>query len=178
MLAAVALASAWLCGCGDTRRSLRNEEPTIIAWYFEDVAHGVPRRPEELRLVDGSERMLRIAEWAEGSTIHGVREQPRPLKARCARFPLLKTMLGRGQAVVMADSGLLAPRPDLPNDEAELVEPVVDAENQDRRLLDAIVLSMAKAYESEADAYLRAARDARIDLDRRAGGSLWNPAKR
>jgi hypothetical protein len=172
-----AAAAMALAACGDVRHDLRGEEPQIIAWWFEDVAHGIPRRPEELRLVDGSERMDRIAEWAEGSSIRGVREPPRPIKARCTRLALLSTMLSQGQAVVLADSGLIAPKPDLPRDDAELVEPVVDAENQDRRMLDAVVISMAQAHDAQAEAYLSAVRAARVELDQRAGGSLWVPKK-
>jgi hypothetical protein len=176
LAAFVPLAALALAACGD-RRNLRPDEAEIVAWWIEDVAHGLPRRAEELRLVDASERMAHVADWASGDEIRGERQPPRLLLARRNRHALLATMLEHGQAV-LDGKGLLAPRPGLELAEREVVEPVVDAENRDRRQLDAIVLALADVQQDGAADFLAAARKARTELDQQAGGKIWeSPAK-
>lgn len=160
-----------LGGCRD-RRSWRADEADIVAWWVEDVAHGHPRRAEELQLVGGSERMARVAEWAGGSEIRGSRSYPPLLDARRQRRALL-TGLCRQGLIVLTPAGLLAPRPGLDPTEARLVEPAVDSENLSRRQLDSLLVQMADARPAAAEAYLAAVKAARLDLDARDGARLW-----
>ncbi len=173
----VALAVTLLAtsSCGD-RRNLTVDEAEIVAWYVEDVSHGIPRRPEELRLVEGSQRIGRIAEWMMGNDIRGVREPPALLQARRNRLRLLGDMMKQGLIVSAPDSGLLAPRPGMELVEREVVEPVVDSENRDRRALDGIILSMADAPGGISERYLAVVRRARLELDALSGASIWKPS--
>jgi hypothetical protein len=162
------------CSCSGARpRAATGDELEIVAWYVEDVAHGIDRRPEELLLVDGSQRMQRIAEWALGSEIRGQRAPPRLLLARRNRMPLLASAMRQDLVVLLPDSGLLAPKPGLDREEREVAEALVDSENHDRRAIDAIVLAMADAPEDDTLRFMRAAHAARIELDPAAGAVVW-----
>lgn len=169
---ALLLAAVFACACGD-RRNLTRDEAEIVAWYVEDVAHGIPRRPEELRLVEGSQRVGRIADWMMGNDIRGVREPPALLQARRNRLQLVSNLMKQGLIVAAPDSGLLAPRPGLELVEREVAEPIVDSENRDRRSLDGIILSMADAPKAITERYLAVVRRARLELDARSGATIW-----
>ncbi len=166
-----------LSACAAARVSWRPDEAEIVAWWCEDVAHGQPRRAEELQLIDGSDRMEKVAAWAMGDDIRGERRPPRMLAARIQRLPMLKNFFADG-LVLLFDGGLVAPRPGLDAIERALVEPLVDAENQDRRALDAVLLALTDAPGRMQDVYLAAAVKARTELDQQQGGVRWqSPAK-
>jgi hypothetical protein len=170
-LAALALAATLLGGCTD-RYTWRAGEAHELGWWIEDLAHGSPRRQAELDVVDGSEMEARVAQWARGNEIHGESTWPDLLQARCSRHGLLATLAGQGFLVHTRD-GLLAPRPGLRIDQRVVVEPAVDAEDRDRRQLDATVLALADARPEVADAYLAAVRAARAELDEAMGVKAW-----
>jgi hypothetical protein len=161
-------------GCGD-RRNLRPDEAEITAWWIEDVAHGSDRRPEELRLVDASERMGAIAQWAEGSEIRGVHTLPQQLQARRNRHAVITDFARQGLVVLRTHDAMLAPRPGLDPDARALVEPVVDAEDRDRRVIEAIILDRADAPPAMAEELLRQTRHARAELDGQDGITTWQP---
>ncbi|MBA3939526.1 MAG: hypothetical protein H0X38_18910, partial [Planctomycetes bacterium] len=50
---------------------------------------------------------------------------------------------------------------------------VVDAENHDRRTLDAVLLSMIAADDRVAGAYLEAVARARVESDVKGGAEVW-----
>jgi hypothetical protein len=155
--AAVALLAALaLAGCGSGR--LRPAESELTAWWAEDVAHGAPRRPGELDLVDGSPSQQRLAAWLTGG---GAGEPPLPLARRRQRWLALREQIRTGLAVPAAVPGLLAPGPG--------ADPVLlDAENHDRQLIDAAVAALADADRDVAGDWLRAVRAARQALDAQA----------
>jgi hypothetical protein len=167
LAAALAGAALLLASCDD-RHTWRADEATIAGWWVEDVAHGTPRRAEELQLVDGSDLMAHLAQWALGSDLYGTHVYPRVLVARLTRLPQLAS-LGASHLVQRAPDGSLALRPGLSIDEQELATPLVARENRDRRELDALVLGLTDAREESSQAYLAAVHQARTELDRALG---------
>ncbi len=161
-----------LCSCASQRMTWDRAEAAQVAWWCEDVAHGRPRRPGELALVEGSWRMGRIAEWATGGEINGRWIPPAPLGARRARLDLLTNFLREGTAVLTPE-GLLAPRPGLEGALKALAVPAIDAENQDRRRQDSVLVAMAKPDRRERDHYIAEVTRARIELGRALGGTVW-----
>jgi hypothetical protein len=156
-----------LASCED-RHTWRADEATIVGWWVEDVAHGTPRRAEELQLVDGSDLMAHLAQWALGSDLYGTHVYPRVLVARLTRLPQL-TSLAASHLVQRATDGALELRLGLSIDEQELAAPVVAQENRDRRELDALVLGLTDAREESSQAYLAAVHQARTQLDSALG---------
>ncbi|MBA3686218.1 MAG: hypothetical protein H0W72_13405, partial [Planctomycetes bacterium] len=69
---------------------------------------------------------------------------PTRLHARLTRWPVLRALLGRG-IVVLAGDGLIAVDPQASAGDRALAQELVDAENDDRRVLETTVLSIADA---------------------------------
>jgi hypothetical protein len=162
-----------LAGCGPVR-DLDREECATVAWYIEDMAHGLERRPGELALVEGSAAMARIATWAASGPAPD--RPPAQLGSRRMRWSVLRALFQQGLAVVLEnglEAGLVAGRPDLSHDDQAMVLPVVDVENQDRRNLDAIILTIAHAREGTGRLYREQLLRARIQLDHEGGAKTW-----
>ena len=158
--------------CAGQRMTWDRAEAAQVAWWCEDVAHGGLRRPGELALVAGSWRMGRIAEWAKGGELNGRWTPPSPLAARRARLDLLASFLREGTAVLTAE-GMLAPRPGLEGALKALAVPAIDAENQDRRRQDSVLVAMAEPDRRERDHYIAEVTRARLELDQALGGKVW-----
>lgn len=121
-------ASAWQPG-----------EAEAVAWWCEDVAHGLNRDPGEVAFIGGSPRADEVAGWIGGSQIRGHYEPPRRLAARRARWPAIAAALASGDALPAGDSGLLMPFPGVEPARRAAVNALIDAENDDRRFIDAVV---------------------------------------
>jgi hypothetical protein len=156
-----------LCSCED-RHTWRASEATIVGWWVEDVAHGTPRRAEELQLVDGSDLMAHLAQWASGSDLYGTHVYPRVLLARLQRLPQLSSLAHAG-LIQCAQDGSLRVRSGASIEDQELAAPLVARENRDRRELDALVLGLTDAREEPSQAYLTVVHQARTELDRQLG---------
>jgi len=156
-----------VAGCDD-RTTWRDTEGAIVGWWVEDVAHGIPRRPDELTLVDGSAEQLKLARWAQGSDIYGTHVWPRVLAGRVSRHAELTSLASLG-LIVRTPGGFLRPRPGITIDERDLVATLLATENADRRELDALVLSLTDAQEDASQAYLQAVSEARGQLDEAMG---------
>jgi hypothetical protein len=160
-----------LTGCQD-RQVLSPDEGRIVAWYVEDIAHGHPRRPDELLVTDASVRMQRIAAWAVGDHIRDLQEPPEVLRTRRQRLPALAAAFAQNQ-IVLAPGGLVAPRPGLADDLGAIAATLADAENHDRRSLDAIIAGMADNDPHGIGSYLHEVAAARADLDTSCGAHTW-----
>ncbi len=121
----------WLLGLGlfalaGCARPTPDDPLVIAAWWIEDAARGVPRRPAELRLATPDPRLERLADWT------AARPAPDVLRSRARRWPHLAQLLSTGQAVLAGDpDALVKPAPATPPD----LLAVIDAENRDRRIL-------------------------------------------
>jgi hypothetical protein len=162
-----------LAACGGApRRDLAPGEAELVAWWCEDVARGQRRSAGELRTEHASAALGRVAAWAETPSASGA--WPQQLATRRARWPVVRSLLRQGVLVVV-EPGLLAVRPGAGADERALAQPVADAENQERRTLEALVLSLAQPDDAITRRYRSALRAARTTLDEGAGGKRWAP---
>jgi len=155
---------------GGPRRELTPREAELAAWWCEDVAHGHQRTAGELRTEDASAALQRLATWAETHSSLG--DLPQQLASRRARWPVVRSLLGQG-LLVMVEPGLIAVRPDASAEERSLVQPVVDSENQERRTLEALILSLTQPDDAITRRYRAALRAARLELDQAGGGRRW-----
>jgi len=162
-----------LAGCARDRHELTPDEARLMAWWVEDVAHGVARTPGELRTETASTGLLKLALWAEGVPGRtGPWEPPRQLDARQRRWPLLRGFMKQGWLAVV-ERGKLAVKPGVAKADRELAEPVVDAENTDRGGLDLSVLGLAQAGDNATRRFETEMRKARVELDSAAGAQPW-----
>jgi hypothetical protein len=136
-----------------------------VAWWIEDVAHGLKRDPAELDLVDGGPRAADIARWAAGSSFDGNWQPPRMLNARRSRWPSLLMMIRDGEAVPYGDTGLWAPAPGVEPVRRAEVAAIIDAENNDRRFVDGLIVTIGRPDQEVASIYAEAVRKARRTLD-------------
>lgn len=151
-----------LAGCAARPASAwQPERAAAVAWWIEDVAHGLPRDPGEIRPVDGGPRDEAIARWAAAAEIGGTWQPPRQLAQRRARWPAVAVAISQGEAVPLAEAGLLAPAEGLPTDRFAEVTRLLDAENNDRRFIDGLVLVMGAADAEVEGVYRAAVRQAR-----------------
>ena len=169
LLLLIALLALAACG-GSPRREFVAGEADLVAWWCEDVARGHARSAGELRTEDSSAALERVAAWA--GTRSAVGDLPQQLAARRARWPVVRSLLRQG-LLVLVEPGLVAVRPDASADDRSLAQPVADAENQERRTLEALVLSLAQPDDATTRRYRAALRAARIGLDQGVGGTLW-----
>lgn len=160
-----------LGGCGEPRGVAR-EHIDLVAWYVEDVTHGLARDPRELELPDSTAELAQIATWLAGTAVGDERQHPRQLAARRERWPVLKALFLQEQAVVL-DDGLVAANPRSPREDQAYALPIVDAENRDRRTIDSLLIGMAEADHAEARTWRARLAAARIALDTHGGAKRW-----
>lgn len=158
-------------GCGDPR-GVAGDQIDLVAWYIEDVAHGQPRNPQELRVTNPTPEMDRIATWLAGTTVREQHQPPRQLASRRDRWPEVKALFVQGHAVVL-DDGLIGANPKASREDQTYALPIVDAENRDRRSLEALLISMAKCNHAEAKTWVARMAAARVQLDTQAGAKRW-----
>jgi hypothetical protein len=146
-----------MAGCGVPRQEAA-ERATATAWWIEDRAHGLLRDPAELALDGGGERQTAIRRWLTGPP------PARRFADRCARWPQLAPLIAQGRLQLMP-GGLLAPQPAEDGGLDPRHTALADAENEDRRLVDALVVEWY-GLAVDGDAFLAAAAQARAALDR------------
>lgn len=147
-------ASAWQPG-----------EAEAVAWWCEDLAHGLVRDPGEIAFLAGSPRAEEVARWAAGSRIRDRWEPPRRLAARRERWRALAAALADGSVLPAGDSGLLMPFPGVEPGRRAAVAALVDAENDDRRFLDAVIRAAGHPDPAVERVHQEAVRRARLALD-------------
>jgi hypothetical protein len=160
-----------LNSCGTTR-GLSNEHADLVAWYIEDVIRGAPRQSDELVLSESTPAMTKIAGWLAGSDIKGKQIQPRLIENRQKRWSSIHSLFSQKLAVVLND-GLLAPAPGLSQSDQRYIFPLVDAENMDRRSIDALVISMSDCNRDDAKRFVSIMAAIRLSLDTKAGAQHW-----
>jgi hypothetical protein len=158
-------------GCGNVR-GLADEQAELVAWYIEDVARGTTRNPDELVLPMSTPEMERIAGWLAGSQIKEQRVQPSQINERQKRWSALHALFLQGEVMILTD-GLVAPSPTLSRADQIYILPIVDAENQDRRSIDALIISISKTDHNGAQRWLAMSAAARLALDTKAGATHW-----
>ena len=161
-----------MLGCTRTRPGVQLDELRILANWIEDTAHGIPRRSGELELVEASAEFMQAAQWAGGSQIGENRRLPPQINARRTRAPALAAALRSAVVLIDRRQGLVGPAPTLTGAEFQLAAQITDAENHDRRTVDALVISRSTASAEAAGWYREAARAARVALDVAAGGQF------
>jgi len=127
-----------MVGCG-APRDLSRDEARLAAWWCEDWAHGIERDAGELRTVGGSVALNRIADWVDTRT--GAPHHH--LAVRRQRWPVVRNFLRSGALTTTAE-GLLVVGTHADSDTAPLAQRVADAENQDRRTVVVLCLSLAQ----------------------------------
>lgn len=170
------LAAILACTACMSSRELRHEETDIAIWYIEDTTHGNPRQPGEIQMVDGSAGMAAVARLLTGNVQGDTVIPPRLLESRQRRWPALLGLFRSGLAVVVGtgqDRGLVAPSKGLASADLAMTCELVDAENNDRRILDALVISTAQLEGGRIRQYRETAAAVRIELDQAAGAQLW-----
>lgn len=128
-------------GCTGPARTITSTEADQIAWWCEDYCHGIDRTVGELRTVDASAGMLRVAEWAASAESTGGAHHH--LAARRQRWPVIRGFL-RANALQSTPEGLFILTSQASGDTARLAQRVADAENQDRRTVVVLVLTMTQ----------------------------------
>jgi hypothetical protein len=171
ILTGVILLGVLLASC-EQERGLPPDQMDLVAWYIEDVAHGNARDPGELVLPDAGEAMSKIAIWLAGGQVRDQHIPPKQLETRRDRWPALRSLFLQGQVVALED-GLVAPSPGLDSDDRLYVLPVVDAENHDRRNIDALVIGLSAADHAAARHWLGRSSTARHALDLQHGAKAW-----
>jgi hypothetical protein len=155
-----------LAGCAARpAEAWQPERAEAVAWWVEDVAHGLPRQPGEVDMIDAGPRDAAIARWAAGSQHDGRWQPPRQLAARRARWPSVAAALAEELAVPAGGDGLLAPALGVPPVRRAEIDGLIDAENADRRFLDQLVLTLGSPDPAVERIYRAAVRAARARLD-------------
>jgi hypothetical protein len=176
-LAMLVIGIGGLTACGPAR-ALRDDEATIAAWYVEDLAHGNPRDPGEIALVEHSEAMARLEPLLGGSTMADGNQPLQPVAARRERWATLRGLFRSGAAVTVVtgpNQGLVAPAGTLSGADLTMATAVIDAENNDRRTLDALIITASDLANGHERVYLDPVRQARRDLDLAGGATIWPP---
>ena len=169
----------WVAKSGRSR--LSPDEAERIAWYVEDVAHGIERKPTELIYADGSDALLRVARWAQGNQRDGVIVQlPEPIDQRSQRWALLAQGIAQG-LVAYSESGQLRLVEEavaaLADDDPFflLLEPALRQENIDRVRTSQVVIGLTGVQQDLrrqlrlVEAFHSVRRQHAVD----AGGKLW-----
>lgn len=166
---------AILSGCLRNPDPLTVSEVQEIAWYVEDICHGIERDPYELAQADASHGKQDIMLWAMGT----VRENqsiahPTALTVRQERWPLIRQGLRQG-VLQVDEGGLLRLASDADEEQADLYRPGARQENLDRLSLVAILLARGRipTGSARAEEMTAALREARRGLDLSAGGTPW-----
>jgi hypothetical protein len=160
-----------LGACSAPPRDLSGDEAKRIAWWCEDWSHGIPRDVGELRTDDASAGLLRIADWAAAAETSSAKHH---LRQRRQRWPVVQGLLRSG-ILVSTEEGLLALAPGQVGDTANLAQAVADSENQDRRTVEVLCLTMAQTDERMTPALKRAFAEARRADDLAATPELTQP---
>jgi hypothetical protein len=166
---ALCLSVIVLSGCARLNTSLHPEEVERVAWWIEDVIHGVPRRAGELDLEDPSPAMRRLQPWLIGAASDAPGRCLVEITRRQERVVRLQAMLKNGW-ILMDDRGLVGPSPDLTGSEATVARIEADGETTDRSGIDAFILTTVMAGERTEEAWKQATMAARQTYDRAAGG--------
>ena len=148
-------------GCASHPRTTSADEVRFVAWWCEDVAHGIDRSPGELRSPQASEGALRLADWAEGAAPGRAQH----LRSRGQRWPGLRSLLAAG--ALETRDGYLVVRDGIDRDTALLAGRLAEAENQDRRTAEVLVLTFLQPDEGLERELRRQLREARAALDAR-----------
>jgi hypothetical protein len=163
-------------GCG--RHHLTPGEAENATWWFEDVAHGLPRDWRELVTDDQSDGQRRLAAFARGGSVPGGQVvPPQPFRRRAARWELLRRAFADDQIRIDA-TGLLHLMPDVADAIAAMLRPEIAQENLDR-LFGAEVLLQASGLrpdEPRADAFIALLQRAQRHHALAAGGQEWQDA--
>ena len=173
----MALGCCLLTGCLRPTAKLTTAEVEAVAWYFEDLCHGIPRKPGEIDYVDGSEALGEIARWARGNVKDGESiSHPRPVEVRIERWVVLEPGLREG-AILVRDDGMLVLNERASESDRLLYADAARQENVDRLALASILLSHGRLDpgSGRGQQLLTTLRTARIALDLEAGGQLWEP---
>ena len=170
----VLLAGLALAACARNYSGIQPEELRITARWCEDVARGIPRRPGELELAEASFQQRQLAQWLAGDDISGRFVPPPLLRERAARWPLIAAGLRSGVLLRDQQRGLVGPAPTLAAGDFTLAASLADAENHDRRTLDALILSQVEASRGAERWYADAVLAARREADAAAGGQVGN----
>ena len=160
-----------MTACGQPR-GVSSDDIDLVTWFIEDVVHGNSRNPQELVLPDSSEEMERLAGWLADGQARDRYQPPPQVASRRDRWPVLKALFLQGQAVLL-DDGLVAASPQLEKDDRAYTLPIIDAENHDRRTIDALIISLARADRSQAKVWLARSVAARLALDVQGGAKRW-----
>jgi hypothetical protein len=171
LLAALVSSPLLLGGCGETR-GVRNDDIDLVTWFIEDLVHGLARNPQELVLPNSNEEMTRIASWLVGGNVRDHYQPPRQVAIRRDRWPVLKALFLQSQAVVL-DDGLVAANPQVTKEDQAYALPIIDAENFDRRAIDALLISLARADRTAAAVWVARSAAARLALDTQGGAKRW-----
>lgn len=177
----ILLLSFVLLSCEQRRVSISNDEMQQVVWYVEDLAHGIERKPTELIFPDGTESMLRVAQWAQGNRQDGVLvRQPEPLQQRLTRWPIVAKGLAQG-LVAYTESGQLrmvgetVDSVGVTDTFVQILEPAVRQENIDRVRTAQVVIGLTGVSQDLlrqvrlVEAFHSVRRQHAVD----AGGQLW-----
>lgn len=143
-----------------------------LAWWIEDQAQGIPRRIEELVTKDPPSAEL--LNFLQGHEVDGQARPPLLLQRRHQRQAALREAFARG--TVRLAEGEVGPAPDLRGGPLRDAAALADAENADRRQLDALVISLGRMTEDQALRYQAAITSIRTHNDVAAGGKPWTPS--
>jgi len=152
----------------------------VVAWWVEDVAHGLPRVPGEIALVDAGPSDAAIARWASGSNVSGRWIPPVQLASRRTRWPALAAALSEGTVLRWDADGLVVPARTVTPSRRTEIETLVDSENADRRFLDGLILVLGSPDPQVERIYRHAIQSARRiheDPSVAHAASLVDPAR-
>jgi hypothetical protein len=137
-----------------------------LTWWIEDAARGVPRSVDELLTATPPD--ARLLAYLHGDETPRGQRPPLLIARRAARGPELRAAFQAGHVVLI--DGEVAPLPRLRGPERRAADAVADAENADRRQLDALVMALG---DLTAEDYLPRIRAVRTALDQAQGGQVW-----
>lgn len=144
-------------------------DPTTLAWWIEDSAHGLPRRIEELMTTPPPSPELLT--FLSGNLANGLQQPPLQIARRAVRRSALQRAFKEGR--LRLHDGEVGPEPQLRGTERRLAEDLADAENGDRRTIDVLVMSLAGLDEENARRYRDVIQGIRTRQDLADGGKPW-----
>jgi hypothetical protein len=161
--AILAVALLALSACGGQRTALDRDESEVLAWYVEDLAHGLPRVASELQRPDGSEGMAAAAAWLSGPT------PPSEMLRRQQRWAALRALCHDRALAIDAEGQLRA------RDDRRTTAQLAAQENLARDTLGQVLLSLGRLRPGSPEALRLTGflTEARIHHARRAGAPPW-----
>jgi hypothetical protein len=166
----VVVVGALLSSSCSEPRGVTSDQMDLVIWYVEDVAHGQPRNPQELRVTNPTPEMDRIASWLSAAGTNY--QAPHKLSDRRERWPAIKSLIVQEHVVVL-DDGLLGANPAFSRTEQVHAMKIIDAENHDRRTIDALIINLANFNRAEAETWIARMSNARVRLATQAGAKRW-----